>query len=142
MSLFLPDGSPTEHWLLVAGIDSDVFRKAQSEQNRVTLDLSDQKDEGTITEDQAEELFELSRTHLLSATILDWSFDSECTEETKVELLTEAPQIATAINLFVGSRKSFFKNGSKGSTTSQPNNTSSKAESKDPNPQSEATSNQ
>ena len=141
MNLTMPDGSASEHWVRVYGMDSDVFRAAQADQNRKTLELSDQKDSGEISEDEAEKQFEKSRILLLASAIIEWSFDSTCEEDAKIEFLTEAPQIANAINMFIGSRKAFFGKGSKASTTSQPNKKSSNKSSKDPNQQSEVISN-
>ena len=47
-------------------------------------------------------------TECIAALVADWSFDEECTHENIIKLLTEAPQIANAINIFAARRKDFF----------------------------------
>jgi len=141
MNLVHPDGSPTDHWVRVLGVDSDVFRSAQSDHHRLTMEISERKESGEISSDEAEAEYNESWVGLLASAIVEWSFDGECDTDTKVEFLREAPQIATAVNIFIGNRKSFFGIGSKDSTNSPSSKEISTKSSKDPKPQKEAISN-
>ena len=116
LKLTLPDGTESDHWLHIVGIDSDIFRRAQSEQHRRTLEVIELKDAGEMSEADAEIEYEKARTALIASLVTGWSFPTECTQENVIDFFREAPQIATSVNLFAGNRKSFFKTGSDDST--------------------------
>ncbi|OED34508.1 hypothetical protein AB832_07365 [Flavobacteriaceae bacterium (ex Bugula neritina AB1)] len=99
--LYAPDGSKTEHWLEVLGVDSDSYQKAS---------LNMQRDLSVIKEEvDREDLLHRYKNKLLASLISDWSFDQECTDEEKEKLLKNAPLIAKEVDLFASNRDNFLK---------------------------------
>lgn len=113
LPLYLPDGSKSEHWLRIVGVDSDLFRHQELIEKRGVLAYRG-KPQAEVDAAAAE-----SRLRLLAAIITEWSFPEECSQENKVNLLREAPQIAEAINTHSADRTLFFANASKNSADSQ-----------------------
>lgn len=102
--LYLPNGEKSEHWLHLLGTDSDQFRltEARSKRNVIEFAQIESVSEREIAVEDAKRV-------LVASLISDWSFDQECNEDNKVELLKNAPQIANVINLYCADRKNFFK---------------------------------
>lgn len=113
MPLALPDGTPSESYLVIRGADSDAVRAAVDEFRRDLLRLSsvDDKAERAAGESQA-------RIRLTSAMVAGWSFDEPFTDAALAELLREAPYIADAVQRFTEDRQRFFGNRSAGKQTS------------------------
>lgn len=103
MPLERPDGEKTEHYLMVAGIDSDRFRKASVIAERETLGAQIIKDE----DQRALEINSIER-RFVAALVLGWSFDAECNEAAVVEFFKEAPQIQAQVDRFSANRRAFF----------------------------------
>jgi hypothetical protein len=101
--LYHPDGSASEHWLIVRGIDSDEFRKAETQAKRNAIDVAQIKDE----DERAERIRETELVCIASL-IADWSFDEKCNQVNVVKLLREAPQIADMVNRLAARRADFF----------------------------------
>ncbi|MDO6706792.1 phage tail assembly chaperone [Photobacterium sp. 1_MG-2023] len=101
--LYLPDGTESEHWLKIRGVDSDAFREAESESRRLTLEIASLEDEGA-----RKDALKGQKVTLLSSLILSWSFEEACTAENVQKLLTEAPQIADQIDRLAAKRSLFF----------------------------------
>lgn len=97
-----PDGTPSEHWLVIRGIDSDAFRETQERLSREAIAESLDKDE-TGSKEQPKD----RKLELLSSLVADWSFAEECNTENVMKFLQEAPQIERQIDTTV-SRRSFF----------------------------------
>lgn len=106
VELVKPDGTPSEHWLVVRGIDSDVFRETQIRLSREAIEElsenSDQDIEQSITKDK--------RLELLASLVADWSFDKTCNTQNVISFLKEAPQIEHQIDATVTRRAFFFAN--------------------------------
>lgn len=103
LPLYLPSGEKSEHTITILGIDSDKFKKSDAKMKRAALELSkDLKDE-----ERAEEVEKL-RVRLIASMVVSWTFEQACTEDNVVKLLTEAPQIAEAVNQFAANRRAFF----------------------------------
>lgn len=113
LPLYLPDGSKTEHSIRIRGVDSDAFKEAEAEGRRKLLDAVALKDEAKLAAATV-----ANRISLLSSLIISWTFEQECNEQNKRQLLTEAPQIADAIDQMAAKRALFFKKGSASSTPS------------------------
>lgn len=115
LPLQTPDGKETNHWLVVRGIDSDVFREAESTAKRKAMQLGDDKDR--------DRKYNEIQNHVIASLIKDWSFDMPCNKKNKMEFLKKAPQIGEVVNRFAGNRGVFFKtrakNSSSGSDTSE-----------------------
>ena len=111
LALSLPDGTPTEHKITIYGVDSDAFRKAQSDAHRRMLDIAARQDKVA-----AEEMVKTEKCNLIASLIKSWTFDIPLTLEAASNLLAEAPQIADQIDQLASSRRAFFKKGSPSST--------------------------
>ena len=103
MRLLGPDGSSTDVYLLIAGVDSDVWRKAIRESQRAAVErlvageASEEKDNAT----------------LLSMATLDWrgltdnGEEVEFSPEKAEELYRNAPYIADQVDRFIAKRANF-----------------------------------
>jgi hypothetical protein len=109
-----PDGTKTDHWLLVRGVDSDVCQRINRENRRefafieATAKAIECKD--TRAKYLADE-YERLENKAVAALIADWSFETECNPEEVQAFLREAPQIFDAVNRVAGNRAVFFRNG-------------------------------
>lgn len=112
MPLSLPDGTPTDEWLLVRGIDSDEFRMATDEFRRELLALASLKDE----KERAEKS-EAARLKLNAAFVIGWSFEVEFTRDALLEFLRESPYITAEVDRFASDRRRFFGKRSTSSPT-------------------------
>lgn len=122
--LTLPDGTKSKHWIRILGVDSDLFRAAETAEVRAITAASMVKDQ-----EKLDELNRTSKIRLLSTLVIGWSFDMECTQDNVQHFLTEAPQIADAINELSSKRSLFFVNGSsKPSSMQRPNSGSTSSQ--------------
>lgn len=119
LPLSLPDGSPTEHWIRIRGVDSDEYRKADARARRKAMEIAQEKDEA-----KRDDMIEETKIDVLAALFVDWSFDKPCTAEHVREFLREAPQIAEVVDKSAYRRALFFGKGS-GSSSSSPSTSSS-----------------
>lgn len=97
------DGKDTGHWLLVRGTDSEAFRKARFEGARVIRDLP----EDTSVEERAKVMDGVILDNLV-ALVAGWSFDEPLAPDAVREFLTNAPQVANAIDSAAADRSRFF----------------------------------
>lgn len=104
LPLSLPDGTPTDEWLLIRGVDSDEFRAALDEHRRAILANAAIEDETEKVEKNR-----LAGVKLHCALIMGWSFDIECTADALEEFLREAPHLATEVDNFASDRRRFFR---------------------------------
>jgi hypothetical protein len=118
--LSLPDGTPTEHTITIYGVDSDSFRKAQSESHRRMIDIAARQDK-----EAAEQMVKTEKFTLLASLVKSWTFDMPATVENVAALLEEAPQIADMIDRIASDRKRFFRSGSSNSSPAQEPNSNS-----------------
>ena len=117
--LFRPDGTPTEHWLQVRGIDSDAFHAAQAA-SRQRLMAASANPERISKLDPDEE-----RVILVAALIAAWSFEEPCTPDNVAAFLRNAPQITTEVDRIASNRRSFFVSSSNfSSSTLEPSSSS------------------
>lgn len=107
LPLSLPDGTPTDEWLLIRGVDSDEFRDALDEHRRAILANAAIKDEAERAEQNR-----LAGLKLHCALVMGWSFDTEFTQEALQEFLIEAPHLAIEVDNFASNRKRFFRKSS------------------------------
>lgn len=110
MPLSMPDGTPTDEWLQIRGVDSDEFRHAMDEFRRELLELAAVKDE----KERAEKS-EQARLKLNASLVIGWSLDAEFTEAALLEFLRESPYIAAEVDRFASDRRRFFGKRSTGS---------------------------
>lgn len=114
MPLFTPTGEKSDHSFRILGVDSDAYAKAETAMKRAlpTIEAESKLLKGEeaklafIADEQTK-----WRNKILAAVIADWTFDKDCTETNKVEFLTNAPQIAKAVDTFICDRRVFFSFG-------------------------------
>jgi hypothetical protein len=105
MPLNLPDGTPTEHFIVVRGADSTRFRGAKAKYNReLAKGLKSCKDDA----EKQEALQDETTRKMVAALVVDWSFDTECNETNIRKFLADSPQIQEQIDSFAGVRSNFF----------------------------------
>jgi hypothetical protein len=78
LDLSLPDGTPTEHWIRIRGVDSDQFREAQQRMNARMLELS--KD--PTVKSQAAAVYAQEANRMVGSLIISWSFPEPVNEAT------------------------------------------------------------
>ena len=134
LPLYHPDGTVSEHWIKVRGVDSDNFREAEATAKRKAVELSQ-------IEDVTARARKVRETELecIAALVAGWSFPEPCTPENVVTFLTEAPQIADMVNRFAARRADFFTKKSTSSATGQGQKSSSKRSRKGQKSSSETT---
>lgn len=121
--LYLPDGTKSEHWLRVRGVDSDHFRLAEAESKREAMRVAMMED----TLERAKAIADAKLT-LIAALVISWSFEKECSVENIKEFFRQAPQIADAVDQVASKRTLFFGKGSSSSlSTPKPSSGSTKS---------------
>lgn len=117
-------GEKTAHWLHILSMDSDVYRKANTQAMRRVTGI-----EHIEAEDQKLEAHEDNGLTLVASLVTGWSFDQpetpeedrlECTLDNVKDFLREAPQIRAAIDRASGERSFFFAGSSQDSAPGQP----------------------
>lgn len=104
------DGSPTDHYLIIRGLDSDSFRDAESEAKRALIN-SGGEDITAIAKEGA--------NAVVASLVSGWSFDEECSPDNVKKFLKSAPQITDEIDRVVGDRALFFALKSKDSKSTR-----------------------
>ena len=125
--LSLPDGSPTEHWIVIRGIDSDSYAEAMAAERRMMIDNTVEVDGKTkidpaITKD--------APLRVLASLVAAWSFEEECNTKNVINLLKEAPQLREELDTITADRKYFFGEEGSGSQSSSPRKRSSRSQSR------------
>ena len=121
LPLYHPDGTTSEHWLLVRGVDSDSFRRTETKSKQRVVELLALPDDNTREEKISE-----VEIDCIASLVADWSFPQELTHEAVVSFLTEAPQIREQVNSFAARRSVFFAKKLKPSTAGSRKKSSSK----------------
>lgn len=112
--LYRPDGTKTDHFLVIHSVDSDAYHLANAQERRATARV---ELEAQAIEDKAarEEFifaeYRKAEIRVLASLVKSWSFDEEPTMANKVNFLTKAPQIAEQVNRLSGQRRLFIKTG-------------------------------
>lgn len=104
--LVRPDGTPTEHWLRLRGIDSDEYRLADLDSKRRAVKIAETLD----LRERDKQVDELT-LRLIATLVMSWSLPQECTLTNVMNFLREAPQIASAVERVTGNRRLFFALG-------------------------------
>lgn len=109
VDLFFPNGKSSGFWILVAGIDSDVYRKGKTKLMRFAISLSGKNDE------ESEDLYQLEIIRRTAACIIDWNLVDDdgaewpLNDSNRFKLLRQAPQIADKIDDVITSRSLYIK---------------------------------
>lgn len=101
--LYYPDGTASEFHLIVVGIDSDIFKRAEATAKRQAVDLATIKDQ----DERADKVREIE-TKMIARLVTGWNLEEEFTYDNVVKFLTEAPQIAEMVNRVSANRIAFF----------------------------------
>ena len=125
VSLLLPDGSKSDHWLKIRGADSDAYRHGQAELFR--LNMQKIQTDGKIEE--SVKAFEEKHTEILASCIAGWSFDEELTCEEAIQFLKDAPKVRDTIEETIRDQNLFLKKKRKRSSNTVKSGSSSTAQS-------------
>lgn len=134
LPLFLPDGTQSDHWFMVRGVDSDQFRKSEARAKRKAVEFAQMEDQ-----DERADAIREAELECIASLIASWSFDEECTDENVVNFLREAPQIADAVNRYAARRADYFSKKPGSSATGSKRKSSSKPRQKAQKSNSETT---
>lgn len=97
--LSLPDGTPTEHYLVLRSQWSDAFQQARQDSYRADLEALKDGKEIDATE---------RHIAICASLIAGWSFEQELTEANVKKLLREAPQLREMVDRFSSQDARFF----------------------------------
>lgn len=113
--LFLPDGRDSGHWLQIRGMESDEYRKANTESQRELM----LKKVGEMSAAQRAAFLEESERKLIASLVISWSLPEKMTKPNLLKFLKEAPQIADQIDRVASDRRLFHSKKSISSSSSQ-----------------------
>tara|TARA_R110000765_G_scaffold44477_3_gene92167 strand:- start:398 stop:820 length:423 start_codon:yes stop_codon:yes gene_type:complete len=109
-----PGGAPTEHWLIVRSAWSDEFQFARNAMFRDAVEESKavscapEAEQGKLRR----EFDRKRRAKAVAALIAEWSFDeTECSEQSKIDFLLDAPQVLAMVEHIAEDDKRFFGQG-------------------------------
>jgi len=105
LALTMPDGTPTDEYLIVLGADSTHFSRQLAKMTRERIDLIKEKEEDPVAEGKKDDIL---KRKLVASLITGWSFKQKCTEVNVKKFLEGAPQIQEQVNMFAGDRANFF----------------------------------
>lgn len=112
LAIIHPNGTESEHYLIVRSVDSDHYRKARDEAMREALKISTMP-----SGDDRDEAMQKVTIDTLASLIVGWSFEVECNEESIREFLIESPGNADRVDKFAADRARFFTKPVTTSTT-------------------------
>ncbi len=115
--LFYPDGTRSDEWLMVRGVDSDAFRVASVDSQREVASIA-----AIADKQERDEAVAASQRKVMSSLVIGWSFEAECTPEAVQAFFREAPQIMGAVDKIVSDRAFFFALASSSSSDTQSSN--------------------
>ena len=96
-----PDGTVTEHYLVIVNCDSDALAKAHAEARTAAV-------EHKMSGATDSEFTQKQRMKLIASAVIGWSFEDELTKESVTAFLTECPHIADEVDNLIYDRKAFF----------------------------------
>lgn len=101
--LSLPDGTPTDRFLVVRNFRSDAYRAKLAE-------IRDRIAEGGKP---SEAQREADRIALISSLVVDWNFEAECSPANVTAFLADAQIVAEQVDRVAMDDERFFGKGSK-----------------------------
>lgn len=104
LPLTLPDGTKTDHYLLVIGSDAPAARRKLLELGREGRD----RDESKLTMDEIYDISSAGTIKYRSALVIGWSFDAPFSADAVAELLTQNPGLAQEVEALASDRGRFF----------------------------------
>ena len=104
LPLTLPDGTPTEHYLIVVSSDAPAARRRLLELSREGRD----RDEAKLSLDEIYEITSAGTLKYRSALVIGWSFDVPFSTEAVTELLAQNPGLSQEVEALASNRSRFF----------------------------------
>ena len=104
LPLFRTDGTKSDHWIRIRGVDSQEFRIAETQAKQDARRIFREN----MTDDQKILAAMDARAALAARLVIEWSFNEPCTLDKVVEFFKKAPQILDAIDKVAGDRTLFF----------------------------------
>lgn len=123
IDLLAPDGSRTDHWIVVRSQLSDSFRAAYKSALQEAARVAAEIAPGAKPEQGQQAFADVIRDRLIdcqAALVASWSFDEPCTVENVRQFLIDAPQIADQVDRVAASNARFFGSGSTSSAPTPP----------------------
>jgi len=121
--LYTPDGTKSQHWIRIRGVDSDAFREAEANSKRDAFRVASIED----TVERAKAIQD-AKLNLIASLVISWSFEKECTPKNVKEFFRQAPQIADAVDQVASKRALFFaKRSSSSVSTPKPSSGSTRS---------------
>jgi len=111
LPLTLPDGTETEHYLIVIGADAPAARRRLLELGREGR----YRDESKMSDDEVYDINTANTIKYRSSLVIGWSFDAPFSTEAAAELLAQNPGLSQEIELLASNRSRFFAQDSKAS---------------------------
>lgn len=104
-----PDGKPTEAWIDVRGVDSEIFNRANNTSRRAMVEyLEKHGDTKEVREGDAfGDFCALQKRKLRAALVMAWSFEDPCDEAHVLDLFLNAPDVAQQVDVFASKREKF-----------------------------------
>ena len=107
LSISLPDGTPTDRYLIVRNFRSDAYRAKLAE-------IRERLAEGGKPTDTQREADRLS---LIASLVAGWNFDTDCTQANVEAFLREAQLVAEQVDRVATDDDRFFGKGSSPSSS-------------------------
>lgn len=104
LALTLPDGTETDHYLIVIGSDAPAARRRLLELSREGRG----RDESKMSSDEVYTINEVGTIKYRSSLVTGWSFDAPFSQEAVAELLQQNPGLAQEVEAFASNRARFF----------------------------------
>lgn len=108
LPLTLPDGTPTEEFLIVGGADSKAFRNHMARANRDKLKIVKRTKSKEADPAETTRLTADIDRELVASLIVGWSFAEPCDKVNVCKFLADAPQVQAQVDSFAGNRANFF----------------------------------
>lgn len=117
MKLSLPDGTETEHYLVIRGSDSPTFKKALARNQRKQMELMKLQSNGKKKVDAGAMAMkqEKNQRELVATLVVGWSFAEDCTPEAVSKFFENSPQIQEQVDEVAAERRHFFNKPSNNS---------------------------
>lgn len=110
LAIYAPDGEKTDIVIRLAGVDSDVYRKASRKQRDKRLQNLQKRGKQKLTSAELDE----EGIALLAACTLGWENleengqPLECTRENAERLYHDYPDVRQQVDAFIGDRANFL----------------------------------
>lgn len=102
VSIPAPDGSDSEHWLMVHSSDCDAFQNGRHSVIRSGIEVA------KMPPEKREDELRMRQCRLAALLISDWSLEDEFSNESVADLMYNAPYIQGIVESAADNRRLFF----------------------------------